>query len=1141
MYKNTPKIMRIDHRNSQRREAPKLTSVALAAIASIVLVPFATHAAPLSLSQIPAGNGGREPAPNLIISVDDSGSMGSTGMAALRTALTNSFSAVAIPDDAIRLGFQAMWRCRGLQQTPYKGASGGASCPDTRVRPLSGTHRSNFNTWVSALTPASGTPTHSMFLNVHKYLSNTTGVWSPFAAVPGTTEAPLLACRKTFHIFMTDGGWKDTNNHQGESTNAKQMGIPGNADGSMRTLPDGTVFDPYGATASETKIYRDSYAPVLNDLLGGTRDEATRGTVSTLSDWAFHMWATDYAPSIPNQVRPIIRQAGSADFGTGATPYVVSEYWNPKNNPMTWQGVTTYTIGFNNAAAMLTNRKTWNQYTDGAHTGTQVTLPAWGGNAWSGDFAALIRGDTTNPPLGWPNPLRGHPLSGGENDTSLQADYPQNSNSGAVSDKINELWHAAINGRGRFVPATNATELNNAFSEIINQVIADSSTPLASIASNTQTISAGTKVYTAGYDAAKWSGFVQARNIQTNYNLAATTLWDAATVLDSTAATSRLIFTHNETAGTTFEWDNLSAAQKNLIKDLDTNAVGQSRVEYLRGVRTGEQSTGGSFRNRATKLGDIVNSNLWVVGKPEIGYTINNYGTFRTTNANRPTMIYVGANDGMLHGFNAADGTEKMAYVPLGVYSKLKSYTEPSYTHKYMVDGHPYTGDIHDGSSWKTMLVGPLAGGGKGYFVLDVTNPGGWSSTSGSSLVVADKTDGTDTDIGHIYGEPTLDTSNPARVVQITKLNNNRWAALMGNGANSASEKAVLLIQYLDGAKELAKIELDSTGGNGNGLSNPQVIDINGDGKADVAYAGDLLGNVWKINLSSTAAGSWGSYFLTGATPAPLFVARDGSNARQPIVTAPQWATHPTKGIMLAFGTGREMTVSDRTTTSTQTLYSVWDDTEFKPKAATMMVGGTVVANGRSDLVAQTQSSAITISGRKYFKTSNNPVPYSGTGAKRGWYMDWPNLGERSVNNGGMLSTRLLFMRSRIPANGSQDSATEESCEPNATAALEYLTVLDIVNGNAPTKPVFDTDGSGMTGTEEVGVTRWESGREDRIMFKTKKPGEWVSVGGSGGGGGGGGGTPCVGPTCNNPCTGNNAQCGGVPQNLTSFGWRQLQ
>ncbi len=1119
----------------------RFTSIAMACALLVCGVPHWAVAGPISLAQAPAGNGGREPAPNLIISVDDSGSMGSSGMLALRNALNSSFSTASVADDSIRLGFQAMWRCRGLQQFPYD--MNGGSCPDTRVQSFSGAHRNNFNAWVNSLAARSGTPSHSMFLNVHKYLENSSGVWSPFASKPGVSETPLLSCRKTFHIFMTDGGWKDTNNHRGESTNAAQMGLPGNADGSTRTLPDGRMYDPYGSTTTQTKIYRDSYAPVLNDLLGGTRSVSSRGTVSTLADWAFHMWATDYAPAVPNEVRPIIRQAGDSDFGTAGNPYVVSEYWNPRNNPMSWQGVTTYTIGFNNAANMLTNRRVWNQYTDAGHAPSQVTLPAWGGNTWGGDFSAMVRGDTTAPPLGWPNPLRGHPLTGsGEHDTSLNTDGPQSSNSpGATYDKINELWHAAINGRGRFVPATNATELSNAFTEIINQVISDSSTPMASIAANTQTVTSGTAVYIAGYDATRWSGHVKAYPVDANYNLSATPTWDAAQLLDSRSPANRLIFTHNGLTGTSLEWANLSSGQQNVLRGGDSVAVGQSRLNYVRGDRSQERASGGALRDRNSRLGDIVNSNLWVVGKPNLGYTSDDYATFRTNSASRPTMIYVGANDGMLHAFNAATGAEQFAYIPVGVFDKLKTYTDPAYTHLYSVDGHPFTGDVYDGSNWKTFLVGSLAGGGKGYFVLDVTNPANLTAANGSGLVVMDKTDGTDQDIGHIYSEPTLDTSNSERAVQITRMNNNRWALLMGNGVNSTNEKAVLLVQYLDGAKELLKIPLDSTGGNGNGLSNPQVIDINGDGKADVAYAGDMLGNLWKIDLSNTAESSWGSYFRTGSTPVPLYVAKDESNARQPITTAPQWATHPTRGLMVAVGTGREISVADRLTNSTQTLYAIWDDMTITPKASPMMNGGSAVseAAGRSSLVEQVQESTITISGRQYFKTSSRPVSYSGAGAKRGWYLNWPTLGERSVNNGGKLSNKLLFMRSRVPASGSQDSANTESCEPTATSAKEYLTILDIVTGKPPNKPMFDTDGGGFTGTEEAGVSRLHSGRSDRLMIGTGRPGQVVSLSGKTGNvnGGGPGGGPGGGNCSGNDCPYNFSP--GLP--ISEFGWRQLQ
>jgi hypothetical protein len=150
--------------------------------------------------------------------------------------------------------------------------------------------------------------------------------------------------------------------------------------------------------------------------------------------------------------------------------------------------------------------------------------------------------------------------------------------------------------------------------------------------------------------------------------------------------------------------------------------------------------------------------------------------------------------------------------------------------------------------------------------------------------------------------------------------------------------------------------------------------------------------------------------------------------------------------------------------------------------------------------------------------------------------MDWPVFGERSVNNGGMLTNSLLYMRSRVPASGSQDSANTESCEPTATSAKEYLTLLDIVTGNPPSKPMFDTDGGGFTGSEEAGVSRWHTGRSDRLMIKTGRPGEFVSIAGKQGGTGSGTGSQCT--TCQpddpGPITGRTSP-------ITEFGWRQLQ
>lgn len=1097
---------------SRVRHLPTPSAVCLAVLTLLAGQSNSLWAAQLGLAQVPAGNGGREPAPNIIISVDDSGSMGTAGMSDLRAALNNAFSAANIPDDSIRLGFQAMWRCRGLESAGNAYKTYGVNCPDNRVQRFGGTHRSNFNAWVDSLLPKSTTPSHAMTYIAGEYMKNT-GIWGPYAHIPGVEEQPLLSCRKSFHIFMTDGEW---NSEDTQVSGAVIKGTADNSDGATTTLPDGTIYAPYSATdPSEafTRIYRDGYGS---------------STINTLADFSFKYWATDLQPTIDNNVRPIIRQAGPADFGTNGSPYIIPEYWNPKNNPATWQHLVTYTIGFKNAASLPTTRTNRNSVVVNG-VSTNITLPAWGGNTWNGDFAAMIRGDTpSGRVLTWGNP---------ETDSGLA--------------RRQELWHMAINGRGRFIPATNATELANAFAEIVNQIIQDTSTPIATIAANTQTITTGTRVYLAGYDSDKWKGRLEARPLTANQSVSATVDWEAGARLDLKTPANRVILTSASSAsfdaggsatagGAPFTWSGLNSDQKADLKQGDSDTVGEERLDYLRGDRTKEAANGGAYRNRASRLGDIVNSNIWVTTKPNLGYTFDNYAGFRSAQASRPGMIYVGANGGMLHGFDVATGDERLAYVPKGVFSKLTSLTQPSYEHTYTVDGHPFTGDFRtgsggslgSGSNWRTALVSGLGGGGKGYFVLDVTSPGSFVATSAgaASTVLIDTTDGADVDIGHLYGEPVTDASNPERAVNIAKLNNGRWAAILGNGVNSTSEKAVLLIQYLDGDRSLVKIPLDSTGGNGNGLAYPQVIDIDGNGTADVAYAGDMLGNLWKIDLSGTTPSAWKSYFpIGGGTPAPLFVARDSSNARQPITTAPQWATHPDGGLMLAFGTGREMTTLDRTTNSTQTLYAVRDNGTFNPSATPMMSGGTVISGGRTELVVQTLTSNITINQQQFGKTSANVVTYTGGSAKRGWYLEFPALGERAVFNGGKLSDRLIYIRSRIPAVGNQNSSNEETCEPNATAAEEFMTVLDIVGGAPPSTKVFDTDGGGFTGTEEAGVSRWKYGKEDRLLMRTGKPGEFASI------------SPQP-PNNSNPNDPNRQTMGfNTNLRLVNVGWRQLQ
>lgn len=1034
--------------------------------AGLVSPSALVSAAQLSLAQAPAGNGGREPAPNIIVSVDDSGSMGTTGIASLKAALNDAFSSIKVADDSIRLGFQAMWRCRGLDAAPYYNY--GSSCPDSRIKKFSGTHRTNFNTWVNSLRPWGGTPSHLMIKNAGEFMK-TTGVHNPYASDPGTTETPLLACRKSFQIFMTDGGWNS------ETAAGNNPGSAGNADGTGRTLPDGTAYD-VSAGNTQTRVYRDTHGSTV---------------VNTLADHAFDYWATDLQPGIANNSVPIIRKPGATNYPNGGTDYWLQEYWNPQNNPATWQSLTTYTIGFNDAANLPTSGSS--------------SHPWWGGTTWSGgDYPALIRGEQ----------LWGNPITSG-------------------TAKLQELWHMALNGRGRFVPATSTAELQSAFNEILNQIKLDTSAPLVSIAATTQTLRTGSKAYVAGYDAANWSGSVKAYTIQSSGAIQTPALWDSATKMDDNtifSPSTRLVLGHDGVTGIAWTWPNLSTTQKNAIKGADNNTVGNQRVDYVRGDRSQEVASGGALRNRTSRHGDVVNSSLWFVDKPQSGFAHNSYGSFRSTHSSRTPMVYVGANDGMLHGFegcnlactNADAGKEKIAYVPLGAIPKVETYTNPAYNgaHSYTIDGIPFTADAYTDGSWKTLLTGFMGGGGKGYFVLDVTNPANFSTATPASLVVMDKTDGSDADIGHIYSEPTLSLTNRARVMQVTRVNekangNFRWALIMGNGYNSTNEDAVLLVQFLDGAKELLKI---STGADTtNGLSAPQLLDLNSDGAVDVAYAGDLKGNLWKFDLTSGTRTSWSVAY--GGNP--FFAAKDTANKAQPITTAPTWLPHPKGGLMLGFGTGRDLTVNDRTNTDGQSFYGLWDNATIVATASGVSLTGGSRITSRTSLVEQTQTVPTTISGTTYFTTSTNAIDYA---TKRGWFIDLTTVRERSTTNPGVFDKRLIYLVSTTPGIGNIIDSAVETCEPDATPAKQYLTLIDLIWGKPAATPVFDSNGDGIINTSDTASNRAEVGALPFSIVGQTKGSNKIII---------------------RPCT-NPAGCGlqkaaGETATPARIGWRHLQ
>jgi type IV pilus assembly protein PilY1 len=1105
-----------------------------ALIAAVAPMPMA-GAAPLSLAQFPAGSASRQPAPNVILTLDDSGSMAyygegttmredlsTSGMYALKSALHNLFDATTqnIPDGSIRLAWNALNRCRQFTDTSNGGCNG-----NNRMRRLDATHRANFLNWVgqpgtayssSHLGASGGTPTHQAFIAAGDYLrtASTSDQNSPWASDPYVTRDPMLSCRRSYNVLMTDGGW-NWDGYSGPDV-ARPLGSNGDADGVRQTLPDGVVYSASpdavtSAGAIQTRLYRQTgpnYSFTFN---------STNYPISTLADLAFYYWATDLASGLSNNLKPLVRHPGTQTVGTGASAVTLQQYWNPKNNPATWQHMSTYVIGFRDAASwvMPSGQSAWPMW-DSATNDT-----------FGGSFSDLVTGAAA-----WPDPVAG---------TLGLTTLSENARKA-------ELWHVALNGRGKFIPATSTEDLLRAFREIFGEIVNDTSTPVTSFANASASVArAATQEFTSGYEAADWKGYVYASTLAQGTGAASPaagwgtkqvvgvrpnlTTADKLDALSASDIDQRLILSWRDTVGdsvgTLFEWasdeSRLSTAQKTLLKAGNvTDTVAHQRLNFIRGDRSQE---GAGMRTRGSRQGDIVNSQLWYVAQPVSNYSFDHYRDFAKTHKDRLPMVYVGGNDGMLHGFSGVDGSERIAYVPQGVVQNLHELTRTDYQHRYFVDGSPFSGDVNWGSSstpdWRTLLVGTLGAGGKGYFVLDVTSPGSTAADASAvpsnflkanagTLVVMDKTAhpsvvpaaGSDAaDIGHIMVPPVLEDDNAQKTTQIVRMNNGRWAVVMGNGVNSTNERPVLLVQYLDGDKSLFKLVAASSGADasGNGLSAPRLVDIDGNGTPDVVYAGDLRGNLWKFDVAAASASDWNVAFAGQPLYTAAHVAGQVSTV-QPITAPPIVRANErgAGGLMVAFGTGRNLTEADRTSTAVQSIYSVLDNTRYKLVSGkvvidTSSVTPTRIGSGVADLVQQTVG-ATTITGagnsaaRTFWTVSQNTVTYTGQGAQKGWYLNLPVGGERILEQMRFYDqSNNIELISEVPASGG--GLAEETCSPPPTEVKKYRTLLNIMDGKRPSVQVLDTNGDGSyNAVSDQNASRMTaSPTENRIRGATKE------------------------------------------------------
>jgi type IV pilus assembly protein PilY1 len=520
-----------------------------------------------------------------------------------------------------------------------------------------------------------------------------------------------------------------------------------------------------------------------------------------------------------------------------------------------------------------------------------------------------------------------------------------------------------------------------------------------------------------------WTGTVQRTRLLLNTSTGEIestpgVVWDAGEILSTGAETAsttvsdpyvkpanRNIFTMATISGTTqgipFKVANKDSLDAAVLTSLNTNPatsvtdnLADIRINWLRGDRSNETSDyATTIRVRGSVMGDVINSGPVYKEGVDLSLSGPGYLTFAQSVSGRTGMIYVGANDGMLHAFRASDGKELFAYIPRAVATHLNKLTHPGYVHRPYVDAVPLVTEAQIGSNWKTLLVSGMGGGAQGLFALDVTSP----SSFGVDNVLFEFTDADDPLMGNIVTEPVL-------VKLKVPGTGYKWFIAVGSGynnykadgaASSTGAQAMFFISidkaanasWQEGSNYFKVVLPVANSAIVNGLSNPGFV-TGAAGEATLMYAGDLQGNLWKFDLSDGISSSTlaTSVFQSGGVRKALFIAKNASDTLQPITTSPQVVEANTKGYMVVFGTGKFVEPSDTSTADVQSIYGIWDSLE------TTASRYTVPRTSLYPRSATLSGTSVVISTTTFefgFDTTATPAQY------RGWLLNLPETRER--------------------------------------------------------------------------------------------------------------------------------------------------
>ena len=828
------------------------------------------------------------------------------------------------------------------------------------------THKEN---WFSKLTkaqPNNATPLRGALSRVGRLyggrLNDTTLNGSK------VVDPMQYSCQQNFTLLSTDGYWNET-------------ATPRQLDGSTAI---GDV---------------DSTFP--RPLLDGTASS------NTLADVAAYYYETDLRTG--TAATGLCASATGGDLCKDNVPVGSVDV-------ATHQHMTTFTLGLGVSGYMLFDEK----YR----------------SATSGDYFDVANGTAANPANGvcsW--------------QTSGSCNWPVPVNNSQPN--IDDLWHAAVNGRGTYFSAADPATLYTGLGRALAAINERRGAAAAATTSNPNISSGDNYVFISRFFSGQedWSGELNGQQIDvdTGEVLSSSTDWSANDKLATNTSRSIYLFDSGATNKLkAFSWSSLSSGEQayflaphiktpgralsqfcsfgtTCLSAADqTAAEGSLLVEYLRGDRSKEgtlSDTSKFFRERMSVreekkpavpalLGDIVNSEAMYVKAPLYNYADAGYSAFKLANEKdkRRGMVYVGANDGMLHAFDAKTGDEVWAYIPTMVIPKLYRLADKEYgkDHQFYVDGSPVSGDIYDGSAWKTILVGGLGAGGRGYFALDITDP-----NSPKALW-----EFTDNNLGLTLGKP-----------EITKLKDGTWVAIFASGYNNVSPGDGRGRLFVVNAATGALIRSIDTGvgsiGTPSGLSQIRAwvdrTDVNNTTR--FVYGGDNLGNVWRFDVNGDVGAS-------GYDAQLLATLRDKDGNPQPLTARPELGLVNGKAVVYV-GTGRYLGVTDLSDKKTQTIYAIKDELGSTgwgdPRTAGNFVKQTMTDGlCPKDATVCAKSQTVRLG-------SSNAVDFATNG---GWYIDLPILSERANTDPQLALGTLVFTTNVIEP---------EACTVGGTSYINFF------------------------------------------------------------------------------------------------------